>query len=552
MWSSGEICRACRNSARAVGGACVDCHRTLPRLWGGRCSRCAKRHWTTGSCHDCLAWTASLEAGRCRACRDFARHNEDRTGPCRSCGRVQVVNRYRRCRLCAIARREAHLAGDAGWKTEPGARGGIQLFIGDLYRRTRPASAHGDGDQTPVASPLMTPVALAEQLRLLSLPADANRLGEPHIALPAPTAVLPDGLAATVAVCADARGWKPPTTVGVLRAMAVLVELGSFELTAEAVAVLRAHRLPVTRVREFLDASGMAVDATDERDWLQAQLADLPVGIRAEVTAWIEVLDGRHSRSRPRSEHTIRHYLGAVQPALADWARRCHTLREITTEDVADQLDDLHGSARTVTAVALRSLFAALKLRRLVFVDPARAVKPGRFPATPVLGLDDGARMSLLDALPRPDHRLVVLLAGVHALTRTDMLALRLDDIGLDAAVMTVRNRRRAIDRLLADTIVAWLTQRRERWPASANPHLLVTYKSVYSLGPASTGYITGIFKPLPTTAADLRADRLLDEARASGRDPLRLAQLFGLSAETAVRYCSQLDRTTEIVADGP
>ena len=555
MWTSSEVCRACRNTARAVGGACVDCRRTLPRLWGGRCSRCAKRHWTTGSCHDCLAWTISLAGGRCRACREFLRHNNGREGRCRSCGRELNVNRYRRCRLCATARREAHLAGDLGWKAEPGAREGIQLFIGDLYKRTRRRSARhdDDGDEiSAVLSPVtaVTPVVV-EQLRLFSLPAVPVRNLQMPVAMPTLTATLPDGLAAAVAVCAEVRGWKPPTTAGVLRALAILSESGSFELTDEAVTVLRAHRSPITRVREFLDASGMVADIPAGRDWLQDQLGHLPDQIRTEVNAWVEVLEGHHGRSRPRSEHTVRHYLAAVQPALTDWSRRCSSLREITTEDVADQLDTVQGSGRTITAVALRSLFAALKMRRLVFVDPARAVKPGRFPHTPVLGLDDHARTSLLAQLDRVDHRLVVLLAGVHALTRADLLALKLDDIDLDAAVMTVRDARRPLDRLLVDTIVAWLVERRRRWPASANPHLLVTFKSAYGLGPASTGYITKIFKPLPTTAAGLRADRLLDEARASGGDAIRLVRLFGLSAETAVRYCNELDLTTEMIHDG-
>jgi hypothetical protein len=40
-------------------------------------------------------------------------------------------------------------------------------------------------------------------------------------------------------------------------------------------------------------------------------------------------------------------------------------------------------------------------------------------------------------------------------------------------------------------------------------------------------------------TARDLRADRLLAEAQASGGDPLRLAHLFGISDPTAIRYCA-------------
>ena len=104
---------------------------------------------------------------------------------------------------------------------------------------------------------------------MLSLPADPARVATASTA--GMTAVLPEGLAAAVGACADARGWKPPTTAGVLRAMAVLIELGSFELTDQVVAVLRADRLPVTRVREFLDASGLATDADEtSTDWMQA------------------------------------------------------------------------------------------------------------------------------------------------------------------------------------------------------------------------------------------------------------------------------------------
>ncbi len=38
----------------------------------------------------------------------------------------------------------------------------------------------------------------------------------------------------------------------------------------------------------------------------------------------------------------------------------------------------------------------------------------------------------------------------------------------------------------------------------------------------------------------DLRADRLLGEAYATGGDPLRLTRLFGISDPTAIRYCAE------------
>lgn len=508
------------------------------RLWGGRCARCAKSHWTTGSCSGCLAWASSVAGGLCRACREFARYNT--AGTCRSCGRQIVVNRYRRCRLCAASRREAHLAADPHWKLEPGSRGGIQLFIGDLYSRNRggagaPRVARDD-DPAPVAG--VSP----SQLRLVEVPADPRYLALPR---PPPVAVdLPGELAAAVAACAEARGWKTPTTKNVSRALSVLVTLGSLEVTDHATRLLRRHRLPVTRLREFLIASGRQQPTLDRLDGLVDEITRvLPERIRDEVTAWMEALDGRWGRSQPRSPTTTRHYLTAVLPALEDWSHEFGSLREVTTDDVIAQLDGLEGSRRVMTAVALRSLFAALKARRLVFVDPAQPISPGRFPQRPVLGLDDDTRSTLLDRLERVDHRLVVLLAGVHALRRAQIIALLLDDVDLDAGVLHVAGRRRPLDSLVAEHIAEWLEVRRRRWPASANPHLLVTYKSAYGLGPVSTGFIAGVFADLPTTAAALRADRLLAEAQDSG-DPLRLARLFALSADTAVRYCVEADPT--------
>jgi hypothetical protein len=47
----------------------------------------------------------------------------------------------------------------------------------------------------------------------------------------------------------------------------------------------------------------------------------------------------------------------------------------------------------------------------------------------------------------------------------------------------------------------------------------------------------------LGITAQDLRADRLHDEAQASGGDPLRLAHLFGISDGAAIRYCAEISR---------
>jgi len=530
LW--GPVCRRCMSSARARPGACEGCGRAVARLWGRRCARCAKLHWSTGSCEGCGAWASSIEAMLCRACRDFDRHNH-RTDECRSCGRHLSVNRYGRCRLCSAARRQALRAGDPDWSEEPGQRGGIQLFFGDLYgprgRRAarspqRPGTTAASGDHRDVG-----------EQRLFLLPRDLSEIARLS---PSAATSLPAELGAAIVSFGEARGWKPATTAGVSRAMALLGEVGAGYPSPAMFAGLRRLGLPVSRVRELLVAEGAAPPLEEGPAGFARELVrGLPEPMRAEVAAWVEVLEGRSGRSRSRRPDTIRHYLNAVRPALGVWAISHTSLREIGAEDVEAQLLPLQGSRRTMTAVALRSLFGALKARRLVFADPARAIKPGRFPITPVLGLDDWSRSTLLSRATRADHALVILLAGVHALTRADIVGLTLDDVDLEAATITVRGRRRPLDRLVREHVVSWLEMRRERWPGSANPHLLVTYQSAYGTGPVSTAYFKGVFAGLPTTVAALRADRLLGEAAAGNGDPLRLVNLFGLSPAGAMRY---------------
>ncbi|MDN5855690.1 MAG: integrase, partial [Actinomycetia bacterium] len=251
-------------------------------------------------------------------------------------------------------------------------------------------------------------------------------------------------------------------------------------------------------------------------------------------------------RGRARARSTIDHYTAAGAPALAVFAGRYDSLREVSEDDIAAQLEPLRGSARTAAAVALRSLFAILKSRRLIFADPTRRVHPGRFPRRPVLGLDPATRAGLLDQLSRADHRLVVLLAGVHALSRADITGLRLHDVALPAgggtATLTVHGTRRGLDEPTRAALADWLRERRRRWPATANPHLLISTRSALGLGPVSTGYLRGVTADLPVTLHQLRADRLLAQARDTGGDPLSLHRLFGLSADTALRYCAELD----------
>lgn len=523
----GATCRRCLLRARSSAGACMRCARVVARLWGGRCTRCAKTHFTTATCASCLGWSASIETGRCRGCREFERHNI-LDAPCRSCGRTIRVNRFERCRLCTVTRRNLHAAGDPAWAEEPGRSAGIQLFFTDIERRDR-----RQGSSPASASMRVEHITGVVQQRLF-VPLDPRQ--SPDAAAPG---TLPCDLVSAVRAFGDARGWKAPTTAGVTRAVMLLADEGSWSLSEPVVAELRRLHLPVSRVREFLIDHGaqFADDRTDA--WIDQHLETVAPTVRAEMTAWVEALDGQALGGKARRRGTVRHYVAAVAPVIIEWSQIHESLREISSEDVASAVAMLEGSRRVMTAVALRSLFKTLKSRRMIFSDPTTALSPGRFPSTPVLGIDPPSRSMLLSSLERADQRLVVLLAGVHALSRADIMGLRLDDVDLDAETIEVRGHRRPLERLVANHVVAWLEIRRQRWPGSANPHLLVTEKSAYGVGPVSTGYFKAVFVRLPTTAADLRADRLLAEAVDSGADPLRLVRLFGLSPAAAMRYCA-------------
>ena len=498
------VCQRCKQRRRATAGACTSCGRQVERLWSGRrCAGCAHAGWTVGGCVDCFAWSVSIAGrpARCRACRDFARRNK--VGACRSCSRSLPVNRAGRCRLCTAARRDtARLGGPPAGAGEP-AQTGIQLFIGDLEIGPRPtaktpAKSHDDDGGNHVDARGGEVDGQLELVSVLPEPGREDRAAQAWTRSP-------DGQAALgeLAAFAAAHGWRPATQQMVADALALhAVTEPSGPVSAEVSAQCRRRRLPVSRLREFL-ASGHDPDRQRARTGADPAAprglpVDLPAAMTRELTTWVSVLCGSLGRSRPHAETTVAAYQRAVVPAVADWASRYASLREVTAGDVADALEPLTGSARTVTAVALRSLFAALKSQRMIFTDPARRIRPGRFPARPVLGLDDDTRAGLLANTDRADHRLVLLLAGVHALSRAEMAGLRIEHVDLAARCLRTRGRRVDLDELTYRQLRGWLEERRTRWPHTANPHLLVTAKSAYGVAPVSTRYFRSLPAALP------------------------------------------------------
>jgi integrase len=358
----------------------------------------------------------------------------------------------------------------------------------------------------------------------------------------------------------QARGWALDTLRHACRAVTAVLashaELGEPPWDAARLRqFLNQRNLVALRAVEFLTDQGLArpnPQAAFER-WLAARLATLPAPFAAEVRTWTEALQGRGPRAGPaRQNRTIQGYLRILQPPLASWAARYESLRQVTTDDVTDQLAPLTGATRLLALSATRSLFGTLKARRMLFTNPAAPLTGRRIQPPPVLPIDDGQRAGLLSGLHDPGEQLIVLLAGVHALRTSDICALRLEDAGPAAGTLVASGRARPLDRLTAEHLRAWLQARHARWPATANPHLVINLSNAGGLKPVNRGFIHAAVHRLGITAQDLRADRLLGQAQASGGDPLQLSHLFGISDSAAIRYCADLNQITTADASLP
>jgi integrase len=446
-----------------------------------------------------------------------------------------------RCRLC--------LAASHATSTLLTGQGGVQLFMlvgtpaavrSSPPERSRPAPSAGLGQLRLSKAAARTAARSSPGQRPRLRPADRLRRGEHR------------ELLAAVVGYGQARGWSPSTLRRVQHSLAALLAsqpTPAWPLEAAVVRqFLHERHLTALRVVEFLADQGLVhVDEHAALDrWLAYRLAPLPAPIRAEVQAWIQGLRGRGPRAgRPRQAATIQGYLRALHAPLTDWAARYQSLRQVTGDDITDQLAAVTGATRLLTLAAMRSMFGTLKTRRVIFANPTSG-QVGRKPApAPALGLAPAVRAGLLARLDSPHERLIVLLAGVHALRTSEIRALTLDDVDLATGKLLVDGQPRPLDALTRAEFVAWLERRRDRWPTSANPHLLVNTYTVGGIKPVSRSFVHHACRRLGLSAHQLRVDRLLAEVHATAGDPLKLTKLFGLSDPTAIRYCAELEQTT-------
>jgi hypothetical protein len=497
------------------------------------------------SCTDCVAWGV-MEQIRCRACRSFRDGNRD-SRACTGCGRVlRVKNGY--CRLCWV-----QLSGGRAWEgTAPPAvaaraAAGVKISHHQLFfDRMAPRTGAGPAQAAPRRPRRALPSGAAWIQP--GLPSPHARPGRRPPASPS--------LAAAVRIAdrlAETRGWSGEIRRRVRQGLAITLDghpEGQDVAWARALPSLRARHLPCGHVAGVLRQAGLLHD--DPRPafdaWLDRKLGGMAAPIRRDAERWLRTLKDGGPRSRPRSIATVHSHLAKALPALLDWSARYDHLREVTRDDIQDHVRGLHGSRRHNALVALRSLFGFCLSAGLIFRDPARGIKVGRRPSGTVLQpLGQGDIDDAVAAATSPAARLIMALAGVHAARSSSICAMLLSDADPGSGRLLLSARPRPLDDLTARLLRAWLEDRRARWPRTANPHMLINAQTALGTGPASRTWVNTALRGHAATVEALRVDRQLEEALATGADPLHLAATFGLDPGTAVRYASsarQLLRT--------
>ena len=185
-------------------------------------------------------------------------------------------------------------------------------------------------------------------------------------------------------VLAEARGWSAATITGVFYGLkAVLAcRTGDDPVPLSQVrqrARPRSHS-SATRIAVVLAELELLHDDTTAaiRTWIDRRAGELPAGFGRDVRAWLVVLPGGDTRTRPARTppRGFTSVSAALHRVLGSNTRP--PAGEITSSDVDTVLEPLRGHRRYNAIMALRSLFRSAKRRGLAFADPTRHLSGGR------------------------------------------------------------------------------------------------------------------------------------------------------------------------------
>jgi len=297
----------------------------------------------------------------------------------------------------------------------------------------------------------------------------------------------------------------------------------------------------VSRVLDILDELGLLDD--DRPDvlgaWIDTRLAEVAPVIRREAQIWIDILRHGGQRRTPRKEATIRQKIYYIAPFLTDISVDHTTLREVT----ADQIRDWLRGRRTIhpDASAIRDLFKTLAAARVIFGNPTRSLHTGTAQGTMPIPLTPADLRAIGQAAERdPVLKVIVALVGIHALYPKQTRELTLDAVDLHHNRLILPGGERPLDDYTRAAITDYLQLRRSTRPNVNNRYLLVTRRSVHTGKPVTYAWMHSLFRDMNVTAAQLREDRLLEEAAHNG-DPLHLSAIFGITPITSLRFVKAL-----------
>ncbi|MFC9626369.1 hypothetical protein ACFTXM_42620 [Streptomyces sp. NPDC056930] len=487
------------------------------------------------SCDHCLSWGRNQ---LCDACRHWRRKYADQQGCCGRCGAGPLPLQDDRCRDCTSLRLRLGPDTDAGtWRqlrlAGPSRPAGISASRPEVHR----------ADRLVLSPPV---VQHTGQLTIFEADRDWRPLVNALLPSPPPsvTALLED-----FARHATEHRWSQQShesTARVLRMAATWLGADTTFREDDLRALHRACRSGgrIGGLVAFLNQREQLLASPPRRNrneaFVQRTIAAFPPRIGDELGTWVRVLRGTTRPHHLATDYgTIRRYLSYLATPLADWTSSYTTLRQVTTSDVTTAVTAVKGPRAHERAVALRSLFRALKHAKLVFADPTRGLHVTRQEPLPTTLAPDRLA-GLLETSTNPATRLVLALVALHATSGTDLPDLTLSDVLLTRQQLLIRRPHGRHIVHLDDTTAAllhtWLRYRHRRWPRTANPHLLVTQQTASTTDPVCTDYIYRRFTPAGVTLRAVRADRILDEARET-EDPVHLVRVFGISVTTAMKY---------------
>ena len=514
------------------------------------------------SCAECFAWGV-LPGHCCRACYTFRQlHGR---GECTACRRSVPINRGY-CRLCWLqALYESKVAGQTH-VSEPFLLGlrHQQLFFArmhrDYYRVSgrallgKPGRRILAGPGTADAEPGADDTTGWIQLRL---PYEARRDFSTfdhrlHANQTNPTLVQARRAALDLG---ESRGWGHWVAREVDRALVILLSnhsTGDKICFTELAPTLRRRGLSAERTVDVLEHLQLFDDdRTPTFDtWLARKVEAITPGIRQDVEAWLRSLHYGGPRRQARDPGTAMSYLNEIRPLLLTWSAHHGHLRELSRTDILEAIDPFKGSKRHVTLSVLRSLFRHCTQAGTVFRDPTSRIRPSHREYKVMLPLQPDEIRESVNAATTPADQLAVALAAVHAARTNDIRNLHLGDVDLGNRRIVIGGRVRPLDDLTYQALLDWLHVRLDRWPNTANPHLMINRRTALRTGPVGRVWVTKKFWGLTGTLERLHVDRQLEEALSHGPDPLHLAAVFGIHDNTAIRYAAAARQILETAAE--